>query len=196
MKQKYYAVKDISGYKKIFNSWDEVKEVISTLSKPSHKSFGSLEEAEAFLNDLEYTSKLDGPTAYIDGSYDRETESYSFGCVLLIDNKEYQFMKKYEKDEFSDMRNVAGEIKGAGFIMQYCVNHNIKKINICYDYIGIEKWYKKEWKASSIISIAYVDFCEKIYDKLEVSFHKIKSHSNNKYNDMADKLAKKALNIE
>ena len=39
-------------------------------------------------------------------------------------------MKKYEKDEFSDMRNVAGEIKGAGFIMQYCVNHNIKKINI------------------------------------------------------------------
>ena len=60
----------------------------------------------------------------------------------------------------------------------------------------IEKWYKKEWKASSIISIAYVDFCEKIYDKLEVSFHKIKSHSNNKYNDMADKLAKKALNIE
>ena len=58
MKQKYYAVKDISGYKKIFNSWDEVKEVISTLSKPSHKSFGSLEEAEAFLNDLEYTGVL------------------------------------------------------------------------------------------------------------------------------------------
>ena len=51
MKQKYYAVKDSSGYKKIFNSWDEVKEVISTLSKPSHKSFGSLEEAEAFLNE-------------------------------------------------------------------------------------------------------------------------------------------------
>ena len=32
--------------------------------------------------------------------------------------------------------------------------------------------------------------------KCDISFHKVKGHSNDKYNDMADQLAKDALGIK
>ena len=41
----------------------------------------------------------------------------------------------------------------------------------------------------------YVNFLQTIKGKLKVSFQKIKSHTGNEYNEMADKLAKEALGI-
>ena len=41
----------------------------------------------------------------------------------------------------------------------------------------------------------YVEFVNNIKDKIKVNFIKVKSHSNDKYNDLADMLAKKALGI-
>lgn len=194
MKEKFYAVKD-NNHKLIFNSYDDVKSILPTLKSPLHKSFSTLEEAKAFLDDTEIKEEIAGPIAYIDGSYDAKTGCYSFGGVLIIDNNIYQFNKKYEKDEYSSMRNVAGEIKGAAYVINYCINRGIKEINIFYDYMGIEAWYTGAWKAKSKIAIDYVDFLNKNRDKINICFHKVKSHTNVKYNDMADMLAKKALGI-
>lgn len=190
--QKYYAVTDENN-KLIFTSWEETKEVLSKLKSPKYKSFSTKEEAEAFLNGEIYASKHEEPTAYIDGSYDSTTNCYSFGAVLWIDNTIYQFKKKYLPDAYSAMRNVAGEIKGAGFIMQYAIRHGIKHLHIYYDYLGIEKWYSGQWQAKSPIAQEYVRFCLGIKDKLQITFHKVKSHTNNYYNEMADRLAKEAL---
>ena len=99
------------------------------------------------------------------------------------------------KDGFSKYRNVAGEIKGAAYIMNYCYKNNILSLTLCYDYIGIEKWYDGSWQAKSDIAILYTDFIKNIKDKLSIKFVKIKSHTNNKYNELADKLAKEALGI-
>jgi ribonuclease HI len=189
---KYYAIKG-NDYKNIVTSWDEAKEIISKIDKPKYKSFSSLEEANAFLNDTEL-KQIDYPyTAYTDGSYDSNTECYSFGCVLLIDGKEYHFKKKYENDEYSPLRNVAGEIKGAGFIINHAINKGIKELHLYYDYIGIEKWYLGEWKAKSTIAIKYQEFAKEAKTKINVIFHKVKSHTNNYYNELVDKLAKEAL---
>ena len=40
------------------------------------------------------------------------------------------------------------------------------------------------------------EFRDNVKDKIEVIFHKVKGHSNNHYNDLADKLAKEALGIK
>ena len=189
---KYYALKDESN-KYILEDWDEAKEVLKTMKAPKYKSFNTKEEAEAFLEGKEKEINYDIPTAYIDGSYNAETGDYSFGGCLFIDGKIYKFKKKYLKDDYSSFRNVAGEIKGAGYIINYAINHNIKDLNIYYDYLGIEKWYKGEWKANSQIALDYVKFAEEAKKKINVSFFKIKSHTNNKYNDLADELAKEAL---
>ena len=192
---KYYALKDNNGYQNIVNSWDEAKEIIKTLNSPKYKSFQTKEEAEAFINGTELTIKDNYQyMAYTDGSYDINTGKYSFGCVLLIDGKEYKFKKGYEKDIYSPLRNVAGEIKGAGFIINYAINKGIKELHLYYDYIGIEKWYVGEWKANSTIAIKYKEFADEAKKKINVIFHKVKSHTNDYYNEMVDKLAKEALN--
>jgi len=189
---KYYVLKDENN-KLIYENWDEAKEALKGLKAPKYKSFKTKEEAEAFLEGKELEIDYKIPTAYIDGSYDKETENYSFGGCLFIDGNIYKFKKKYLKDEYSSFRNVAGEIKGAGYIINYAINHGIKELNIYYDYLGIEKWYKGEWQAKSPIAIEYVNYANEAKKKINVNFIKIKSHTNNKYNDLADKLAKEAL---
>lgn len=191
---KYYAIKDdIKG--EIVSSWEECQALIKEYDKPKYKSFSSIEEARAFISGITLADEINAPKAYIDGSYDIKTGSYSFGGVLIIDGKEYTYNKKYEKDEYSLLRNVAGEIKGAGFIINYCLKKGIKELHIFYDYLGIEKWYTKEWKAKSVIAIEYQKFADSVKDKINIVFHKVKSHTNNHYNDLADKLAKEALGI-
>ncbi len=194
MPVKYYAVR-YQEEKEIFTSWEACKNYLIGKKGFSQKSFLSLEEAQAFLNEtidrFEYTL----PTAYIDGSYDAKTGCYSFGGVLIIENKQYEFKKRYDPDMYSTSRNVAGEIKGAGFIIQYAIKVGIKELNIIYDYEGIEKWYTGQWKANSDIAKAYIQFKQNVEDKIKIHFIKVKSHSNNPYNDLADQLAKSALGI-
>ena len=193
--KKYYAIKS-DDYKNIVESWDEAKEIIKDLKAPKYKSFTTLEEANAFLNGEELKQKDNYKyMAYTDGSFDEITNKYSFGCVLLMDGIEYTFKKGYEPDEFSGLRNVAGEIKGAGFIINYAINHNIDELHLYYDYIGIEKWYVGEWKAKSTIAIRYQEFAKEAKNKINVVFHKVKSHTNDYYNEKVDKLAKEALGI-
>lgn len=192
---KYYAVKS-QDENKIFNTWDECSEFIKGKKQIVYKSFKTEEEAIDFINGVVKIPNYDIPTAYIDGSFDAKSGCYSFGGVLLIGKDTYSFNKKYEADEYSSARNVAGEIKGAGFIIQYCINRNIKELNIFYDYEGIEKWFTGEWKASSLIAKTYVDFINKIRNEIKINFIKVKSHSNDVYNDQADLLAKEALGIK
>ena len=126
---------------------------------------------------------ITAPKAYIDGSFDSKTNAYSFGGVLIIDGKEYPYKKKFEPDEYSSLRNVAGEIQGAGFIIAYAVKKGIKELHIFYDYLGIEKWFTHEWKANSKIAVDYQILADRVKDKIKVHFHKVKSHTNNHYND-------------
>ena len=193
--KKYYAIKS-DDYKNVVESWDECKEIIKDLKAPKYKSFQTIEEANAFLNDEELKLKDNYKyMAYTDGSFDSSTNKYSFGCVLLMNGVEYTFKKGYEPDEFSSLRNVAGEIKGAGFIINYAINHNIDELHLYYDYIGIEKWYVGEWKAKSTIAIKYQEFAKEAKNKINVVFHKVKSHTNDYYNEKVDKLAKEALGL-
>ncbi len=193
----YYAAKT-ENEKHIFESWKECEKFVKGKKGVLYKKFSTLDDAKCFLNECSSNNqnKIIIPTAFIDGSYNSKTGEYSFGCVLIIDSKEFTFSKKYEQDNFSCYRNVAGEIKGAGFIIQYAINHNIKELDLYYDYEGIEKWYNGEWKANSLIARKYVEFKNKVYYNIVIHFHKVKSHTNVKYNDLVDKLAKEALGIK
>ena len=193
---KYYAVKN--GRKKgIFLTWEDCKEQVDGFDGAEYKSFSSIHDAEAFLVDKqEEHLNVEGPIAYVDGSFKEETNEYSFGVVLLVDGKEYYFKKSFPSDELSSMRNVAGEIKGAGFIILYCLNRGINKLTIYHDYEGISKWYQNEWKANLFGTKKYQEFANEVKNQIDVRFVKVKSHSNDYYNDLADKLAKEALKIK
>lgn len=194
---KYYAVK-VGRNVGIYESWDECKVQVLGFEGAEYKSFSNYLDATNYLNDLKTIeeTEVEGPIAYVDGSFKEESNEYSFGVVLLIDGKEYYFKKSFEADELSSMRNVAGEIKGAGFIILYCLNRGINKLTIYHDYEGISKWYQNEWKANLFGTKKYQEFANEVKNQIDVSFVKVKSHSNDYYNDLADKLAKEALGIK
>lgn len=131
--------------------------------------------------------------AYVDGSY--YNGEFSYGMVILRDGKELCFSGKSSDAGLAAMHNVAGEIKGAEAAMRYAADEGLEKIIIYYDYEGIAKWCLGEWRANKKGTQAYKKFYDSVKDKVLIEFVKVKGHSNDKYNDMADRLAKSALGL-
>jgi len=132
-------------------------------------------------------------TAYVDGSYNEATGEYGSGAVIFHDSKEHRFKEKFNDPQNKTMRNVAGELEATKKAINYCVDNNISKVDIYYDYSGIEEWANGNWKTNKPGTKAYKEFYDSVKDKVDVNFIKVKAHSNNKYNDVADQLAKSAV---
>ena len=205
MGKKYYAVRrgKVTG---ILDTWDKCKDSESGYPNAEYKSFASEADAIAYLDGetaAEKTSSGERPTpekdcaiAYVDGSYKEKTGEFSYGAVLFIGNEMLEFSEAFYNEKVSEMRNVAGELKGAMVVMQYCVKNGIKHLEIHYDYEGIEKWCTGAWKRNKTGTVEYKKYCDFIKTKLDITFVKVKGHSGDTYNERADRLAKKALGIE
>ncbi|MBO8161255.1 MAG: ribonuclease H [Thermosipho sp. (in: Bacteria)] len=127
--------------------------------------------------------------AYVDGSFEPPGK-IGAGIVILSNNhieKYYKFITKYPEH-----RNVTGEIVAALLAFKYAKMEKIKQIEILYDYEGIKKWATGEWKTKTDITKKYKEMYNMYSKYIDIKFSKIKSHSGNKYNELADKLAKEA----
>ena len=133
--------------------------------------------------------------AYVDGSYNVATGEFSYGVVMFHNGQEHRFNKKFNEPGLASMRNVAGEIKGAEAAMEYAYKNGMSTLTIYHDYEGIAKWPLKEWAANKEGTKAYQEFYNNIKKYVDVRFVKVKGHSGDKYNDVADMLAKEALGI-
>lgn len=202
MASKFYAVR--KGKKTgIFMTWDECKSYVSGYSGAEYKSFASRADAENYMNigngasgekeENASASNLPEAVAYVDGSFKKETKEFSYGAVIFWEGREYHFSEKYNDKELAEMHNVAGEIKGSERAMKFALENNIDKLTIYHDYEGIAKWCTGAWEAKKEGTKAYKSFYENARNKVHIDFVKVKGHSGDKYNDLADKLAKEAL---
>lgn len=197
MAVKYYAVKKglVTG---IFQTWEDCRASVNGYSGAEYKSFPTLEQAREYLgltNDKQVERDGDYVPVYVDGSYNSTTEEFSYGMVVIYGDREETFCEKYGDRELSSMRNVAGEIKGAEAAMRYAIEHGIERIAIYHDYEGIAKWCTGEWKTNKEGTKAYRAFYAEASKKVAVKFVKVTGHSGDKYNDMADRLAREALGL-
>jgi ribonuclease HI len=208
--KRYYAVK--KGYMTgIFTSYENVKKSIIGYSGSEYKGFATRQEAEEYLGypkildkidvieflpeELEATSNKDTLIAYVDGSYCKQINDsiYGAGIVLLHPNKTKETISLKGKEGI-ELHNVAGELSAAMFAMKKAKDSGYKKLNLHYDYIGIENWLNGTWKTKNKYTKLYNQYyIQMIKPFLEIKFIKIKSHSKNMYNDEADLLAKRAL---
>lgn len=197
-KKKYYAVRK-GKCVGIYNTWDECKSQVNGFSGAEYKSFLNLEEANEYIyGKKESKIAYNGNTveAYVDGSYEHCIKEYGSGVVILKDGNILKTYSIKGNDEFLvTMRNVAGEIEAAKLAMNYCLEENIENLILYFDYEGIEKWCTGAWKTNKSGTIEYKAFYDKVKEKLNVKFVKVKAHSGDKYNEEADKLAKKAIGI-
>lgn len=131
---------------------------------------------------------------YSDGSYTPKFPDLSGWAYVIINNDE-QIIHHENGNVKCESRNIDGECIAIINALKYINNnlttfHNNNIINIYYDYIGLEKWAKHEWKTNKNVSITF----QKQYDELnkkinkKINWIKVKSHSGNKWNDYVDKL--------
>ncbi|MGM0010967.1 ribonuclease H1 domain-containing protein [Enterococcus sp. DIV1059_1] len=195
---KYYAVK--TGKKPgIYNTWAEAEAQVKGVSNAKYKSFKSEQEALEYIglnrNDNQVFDDTEIISAYVDGSYNNRKRQYGSGVVLLNKNKVIdELIIAGNKIEYLDSHQIAGEVIGCIEAMKWAVENNKKKLIIYYDYQGIESWAVKEWRAKKPISIDYVTEFDKLKQSIDVEFRKVKGHSGDVLNDLADELAREAAN--
>ena len=210
-KNNYYAVR-IGKTPGIYKTWEDCKAQVIGYKGAIYKGFAEKQDAEDFLRGGLSASSTDAAsdndenpqvepsvseiTAYVDGSFS-SGKSFGCGCIILKDGEKIaEISKAYEDEELATMRNVAGEIKASELAMQYALDNGYTSLSIYHDYQGIASWCLGEWKTNKAGTIAYKQFYDDIKDKLKVHFIKVKGHSGDEYNEIADRLAKKALGIE
>ena len=210
-KNNYYAVR-IGKTPGIYKTWEDCKAQVIGYKGAIYKGFAEKQDAEDFLKGGLSASNTDAAsdndenpqvepsdseiTAYVDGSFS-SGKIFGCGCTILKDGEVIaEISKAYEDEELATMRNVAGEIKASELAMQYALDNGYTSLSIYHDYQGIASWCLGEWKTNKAGTIAYKQFYDDIKDKLKVHFIKVKGHSGDEYNEIADRLAKKALGIE
>ena len=216
-KKKIYAVR--KGNKTgLFYSWDECKKAVHGYSGAEYKGFLTKDEAEAFLNigkitkgnitEMDVSEKMnetisdkirsttDKLIVYVDGSFDIHLQKYSFGCVILLEDG--RILERYgngEEPELLAIRNVAGEMYGAMYAVQWAFENGYSSVVLHYDYEGIEKWANGMWKANKPGTQEYQRKVKEYRQDLKIAFVKVLAHSGDFYNERADVLAKKAVGI-
>lgn len=199
--KKYYAVKKgkVTG---VFKTWEECKASVEGFPGAEYKGFATLAEANAYLG-IETRDGAEGDEerpeegtllAYVDGSYDDSLKKYAFGCVFLLpDGRVYQEYGNGDREQSLQHRNVTGEMLGAMYAVKVAMLNGFRRIEIRYDYQGIEKWVTGEWRARTELTGKYARAMRDWGRNIEMCFVKVAAHSNVYYNELADKLAKTGL---
>lgn len=125
--------------------------------------------------------------AYVDGSYHAQRKTVGYGAVILKDGQELtRFLGRV--DEYTESRQVGGELAATMRVIQWCKQNNIAAIDIYYDYRGIEAWARGTWKTEKELTQSYAKYMRE--SGIKVHWHKVESHTGDKWNDVADELAK------
>ena len=67
-----------------------------------------------------------------------------------------------------------------------------KTVKVYHDYDGIGKWANGSWAAKKHGTRRYVEIIDEYSDLININFLKVKAHSGNYFNELADKLASAA----
>lgn len=192
-KKKFYAVR-IGRNIGVFNTWDECKEQVDGFYGAKYKSFFTLKEAEVFVRGEEIPKPeniiIHGTVAFVDGSY--MVGNYSWGFAVYQDGKLiFTANGKGTSAEAAQLRNVAGEVQGAMEAVLWAESNGIQELTICHDYNGISEWALGKWNTNNEITRKYAEFMKSRISW--VKFQKVAGHTGVEGNELADKLAKAAL---
>lgn len=213
--KKFYAVKKgkTTG---IFSNWDDCKASVDGFPGASYKGFATLEEAKAFMGEenavlmetIERTTCAPSPVAeqrgaqmepthllaYVDGSYEDSIKKYAFGCVFILPNGDiYTEYGNGDNPQSLQHRNVTGEMLGAMYAVRFAMANGFRSIEIRYDYEGIEKWVTGAWRSKTELTQKYAAAMRDWSSKIAIKFTKVAAHTNEEFNELADKMAKTGL---
>lgn len=220
--KKYYAVKKgkTTG---VFDNWNDCKASVDGFPGADYKGFPTLQEACAYAGveceagqtaskasvgkasrvgkgtNTHVDAQADIPPegsllAYVDGSYDDSIKKYAFGCVFLLpDGRIYTEYGNGDNPQSLQHRNVTGEMLGAMYAVKTAMMNGYSRLEIRYDYEGIEKWVTGAWRSKTELTQKYAQAMRGWMKDIQLIFTKVPAHSNVKYNELADQTAKRGL---
>lgn len=205
MSKKYYAVK-VGGTPGIYTTWDEAQAQVSGFNGAIFKSFKSLEDAQAFMTEgVSTTPVVEQVTsdaeliAYSDGSFNPATNMVGAASIVMsgtqvIDN--VYIVDRIKNDTVMDTRNVGGELIGAINAIRYALANGFTSIEIFYDYAGVGQWADHTWKAKNPTTREYVAKVDELRKLINIKFTKVKAHADVEFNELADRIAKFAIDAD
>jgi ribonuclease HI len=141
---------------------------------------------------------------YTDGACSGNPGIGGWGVLVLTTNQQKTELYGGEEKTTNNRMEMIAIIKG----LEYVIDRNLvnEKIEFYTDsqYVKngvddwVSNWISNNWRKSDGEDVKNKDLWEKIVelrDKVKVSFIWVKGHSNNEYNDYADKLAKKFIKL-
>lgn len=203
--KKFYAVKKgkITG---VFLKWEDCKASVDGVSGAEYKGFATRQEAERYLGLAPTADEEDGTMntkpqaapgtliAYVDGSYEDSLKKYAFGCVFITeDGTVYITFGNGDNEQSLQHRNVTGEMLGAMFAVRTAMISGYAAIDIYFDYEGIEKWVTGAWRSKTELTQKYAASMREWGKSIRIGFHKVAAHTNVKYNELADRMAKRGI---
>jgi len=127
---------------------------------------------------------------YVDGSYLSETVGYGF-AVINNNRVIYEDNGNITDSSIAKHGQVGGEIQAVISGLKWCSSNHISEVNIFYDYEGLEYWASGKWSAKKKITMNYRDYVQN--SGITINWIKVKSHTNDRWNDYVDDLAKKGV---
>lgn len=153
---------------------------------------GKIEEANNIIKENKLNKSI---IAYVDGSFDKDKKLCGSGAVFLnsiSDEKPITTIDFATEDKYN-MWNIQGECEACIKAIEIAIDKGCSEIHIYHDYQGISSWAECTWKAKNEYTQGYVKRFDGLSKKIKVKFVKVKGHSKDKWNDEADKLARRSL---
>jgi ribonuclease HI len=140
---------------------------------------------------------------YIDGACVGNPGPGGWAAIILLENKKKEIFGG-EKSTTNNRMELTAAIKALEYFVELEKKEFSLKIFTDSNYvkdgitIWIHKWEKNNWKTSDKKDVKNIDLWKKLkeltkHEKIEWNW--IKGHSGDPYNELADKLAKKATPI-
>ena len=210
---KFYAVKK-GKTPGIYRTWSDCQKQVKGFSGAVYKSFTTLKEAEAFMEngdqpvtknsqgeEIRWLTKdgkngmvnADTMSVYVDGSFDKKSGYFGYGGVVIYQDTVKTYKGGRNTEGLAKMRNVAGEIIATMHAVKIAQKSGAKNVVIYHDYRGIAEWALGSWQAKNDYTKEYQSYMQDKAKELAIGFVKVAAHTGNKYNEEADQLAKDGI---
>jgi ribonuclease HI len=141
---------------------------------------------------------------YTDGACSGNPGPGGWGAVIIFDkNKKPQFMSGYAPDTTNNRMELLAAIRALDLIL--CMGYANVEVYSDSAYLvnavnkgWIKNWILSNWKTSLGLEVKNRDLWEvliKLVKKGNVSFIKVQGHSGNEYNEHADQLARREIEL-
>lgn len=127
------------------------------------------------------------PTAYVDGSY-RGKKKLGCGAVMYAGSCVSLFSQTI-RGPIAKGKSVAAELAAAAMLINYCMEKSITEVVICYDCMCVQHFTETRSKNENPIIDAYYEFVNEARKTVKLHFVKVKAHSKDIHNRLADEMA-------